>query len=369
MKKILIIAEYYKPGYKAGGPIKSIYNLADGLKNDFDVYILTRNHDLKSKEPYNLKADTWLNIDGINVFYCSDNFGKKTLKNIEFQKYELIYMNSFFSKLTIKLLFNKKNMKKIFISPRGELGKGALKIKKMKKITFILLSKLLGLYKNVNFLVSSELESKEVNKFFSSNNKYIVSNISHLPDYNFINNKKGNILNLFFVSRITPKKNIDFLLKCLKNIDGNINIKIIGPIEDNKYYEKCLETINELPRNIVVDFKGSMDPNDIYQEIKECDYFVLPTLNENYGHVIAESLMYKKPVLISNQTPWNEYIETNKLGYIVPLINEKWVEKLENMLVEEAEYNRYKEKFDEVQGYIHRQNEINLDIYKKVFND
>lgn len=369
MKKILIIAEYYKPGYQAGGPIKSIYNLANELKNNFHVNILTRNHDLKTKETYNLKADTWINIDGINVFYCSDNFGKKTLAHIEFQKYDLIYMNSFFSKVTIKFLFNRKNMNKIFISPRGELGKGALKIKKFKKTTFIYLSKLLGLYKNVDFIVSSELESEEVNKFFNNNKKYIVSNISPLPDYSFINNKKENILNLFFVSRITPKKNIHFLLNSLKNINDTINFKIIGPIEDEKYYEKCLEIINELPGNIVVDFKGSIAPENIYQEVKEYDYFVLPTLNENYGHVIAESLLYKKPVLISDQTPWNEYIEMNKLGYVIPLNNEKWIDKIENILVEGTEYNRYKEKFDEVQGHLQKENEKNLDIYRKIFND
>lgn len=368
MNKILIIAEYYKPGYQAGGPIKSIYNLANELKNDFEVYIVTRNHDLKTKKPYNLKSDTWLDSNGINIFYCSDNFGKNTLNQLKIDAFDYIYMNSFFSKITIKFLLKKKNMKNIIISPRGELGEGALKIKKMKKIIFIYLSKLLGLYKNVKFIVSSELEFIEVNKFFKYNKKNIASNISDLPDYSFYNNKKKDILNLFFVSRVTPKKNIDFLLTSMKNIKGSINIKIIGPIEDEKYYQHCMEIAKELPKNIVVKFKGSINPEKIYREIKEDDYFILPTLNENYGHVIAESLIYKKPVLLSDQTPWTEYIEQNKLGYIIPLDIEKWETKIKCILKEEKEYEQYKEKFDKVHKYLQKENEKNMTIYRRIFN-
>ena len=52
MKKLLIISSYFRPGYKAGGPIKSVNNLASELGEDLDVYILTRNHDLNEKKSY-----------------------------------------------------------------------------------------------------------------------------------------------------------------------------------------------------------------------------------------------------------------------------------------------------------------------------
>ena len=34
------------------------------------------------------------------------------------------------------------------------------------------------------------------------------------------------------------------------------------------------------------------------------DLFVFPTLGENFGHVIYESLMCGTPVLVSDNTPW-----------------------------------------------------------------
>lgn len=42
--------------------------------------------------------------------------------------------------------------------------------------------------------------------------------------------------------------------------------------------------------------------------------------SENYGHVIAESLMVGTPVIISDQTPWNDVTEANA-GWAIPLHN------------------------------------------------
>jgi glycosyltransferase involved in cell wall biosynthesis len=38
------------------------------------------------------------------------------------------------------------------------------------------------------------------------------------------------------------------------------------------------------------------------------DAFVLPTLGENVGHVIAESLSASCPVICSDETPWTDLL-------------------------------------------------------------
>lgn len=50
--------------------------------------------------------------------------------------------------------------------------------------------------------------------------------------------------------------------------------------------------------------------------------FILPTLNENFGHAIVESMQNGLIPLISNNTPWNE-IEKLNLGFIFSLKNDK----------------------------------------------
>jgi hypothetical protein len=42
---ILILNEYYLPGYKAGGPIRSISNLVSWLGDDFNFKIITTDRD------------------------------------------------------------------------------------------------------------------------------------------------------------------------------------------------------------------------------------------------------------------------------------------------------------------------------------
>ena len=44
----------------------------------------------------------------------------------------------------------------------------------------------------------------------------------------------------------------------------------------------------------------------------------MPTLGENFGHVILEALCGGTPVLLSNQTPWL-HLEEKGIGWDVPL--------------------------------------------------
>jgi hypothetical protein len=52
MNRLLIFSDYYLPGFKAGGPIRSISNLCDSLKDEYEVYVVTRDRDLGSNEVY-----------------------------------------------------------------------------------------------------------------------------------------------------------------------------------------------------------------------------------------------------------------------------------------------------------------------------
>ena len=58
------------------------------------------------------------------------------------------------------------------------------------------------------------------------------------------------------------------------------------------------------------------------------DLFVLPTLNENFGHVILEALNSSLPLLLSNNTPWLN-LKAQNIGADIPLEEkEEWKESL-----------------------------------------
>src|SRR5690606_7126554 len=139
-----------------GGPIKSLSLFTEVMKNDFDIYLVTRDRDMGDSEPYkNIIADSWIIHDGINIYYDSTGFSFETLKKILVENsVDKNYLNSLFSSISLKILVIFKKMKiksEVIIAPRGELSIGALNIKKHKKTIFLKLNKIYNLYKGVSF--------------------------------------------------------------------------------------------------------------------------------------------------------------------------------------------------------------------------
>ena len=79
-ERILVFIDWYLPGFRAGGPIRSCANLVEHLKDEFDFSIITRNTDYMETIPYpSVKSDQW-NIldDGTRIYYFSEeNISKK----------------------------------------------------------------------------------------------------------------------------------------------------------------------------------------------------------------------------------------------------------------------------------------------------
>jgi glycosyltransferase involved in cell wall biosynthesis len=60
--------------------------------------------------------------------------------------------------------------------------------------------------------------------------------------------------------------------------------------------------------------------------------FFFPTRGENYGHVIHEALLAGCPILISDQTPWQNPKEKG-IGWNIPLNKEQeFIKALEYMI-------------------------------------
>ena len=99
---ILVFVDWYYPGYQAGGPIRSVYNLVNQLKGDFKFSIFTRNTDYLETEPYeDIISDQWIEVsENVRVYYASPKqlSGKLISRIVEENQYEVIYLNSMFSK-------------------------------------------------------------------------------------------------------------------------------------------------------------------------------------------------------------------------------------------------------------------------------
>lgn len=348
-KNILILSDWFLPGYLAGGPIQSIATLTKELGNDFNFKIITTDRDFKSDKAYEIiKPNEWTNFENRTVFYLSpenlnESFMLELLKNTP---HDIIYLNSLFSKnFTINILKWKAKNKitsKIILAPRGMLGNGALAIKALKKKLFLMYAKSFGLFKNIKWQSTSSQESNEIKKRIATN--VLISQISNLPnslsEIKHID-KKENTLRLCFISRISEKKNLNFAIEVLKKIKNKtIIFDVFGPIEDQTYWNNCLENAKKLPTNITLSYKGILKPFEISSTIGKYHALLLPTQNENYGHIIVETLQHGRPIIISDQTPWRN-LENESVGFDIALTDkQKFIEAIEKLSeLNQAEFN------------------------------
>ncbi len=343
MIKVLCLIDHYLPGFKAGGPIKSISNLVKNINsNNIRFNIITRDRDFKDLVSYkNINFNTWISKDNHEIYYLkkSKNSYFLIFNLIRKRNHDALYLNSFFSFkfTTFPLILRKLKLYKgsnVIIATRGEFSPEALKIKSFKKKIFITIFKAFGFYNDLKWQASSIKEKNDINKIFGNNIKvHITSNIVTLdkfePQYK-INLKIKNTLNIIFLSRISPMKNLDFLIKVLILIDKeyNINLNIYGSIDDQKYWQYCLVLLNNLPNNVKAIYHGEVKPELVRLKFDQNDVFVLPTRGENFGHVILESLSTYTPIILSDNTPWVD--AENQAIRIISLFEKlSWKNKIE----------------------------------------
>ena len=315
MKKMLFVFPSFYPAYKSGGPVRSATNLIKLLKNKYKFNVFTAARELGEELPFSgVNVDSWdNNYEEANVFYSvNSNHSFLKLVNIFHTKqYDIIYLNSFFNyRFSTKfVIFYKLGLVKcnsLVLALRGELTNGAMSIKSKKKKAYLTIFKLLGLKKNIKFHFTSEDEKNE-SLYFLGKSEYIFAPNMHgeVPSYN-IKQKEKNKLNALFLSRISPKKNLLLAIEAFSKIHfGEVHFTIAGEIDDKVYWEKCCKQIQRLPNNIKVSFIGAINRERVSEELFKSHLFILPTLNENYGHAIVEAMMHSNLVLISDQTPWS----------------------------------------------------------------
>lgn len=333
MKDILILAPYYLPGFKGGGPIRSISNLVHTLGNEFNFKIITSDRDLGDSIAYEkAQNEVWTKVGLAEVYYITpEKFNFRYLRKIiQSTHYDFIYLNSFFNAnfSVIPILLRRMGIipyKPIIVAPRGEFSPGALKIKNFKKELFIESTKLVGLHNKVLWHATSEEEKIDIKQIYGEEVPVRVAqnlpNIFENKEHQTKEKKRGE-LKLVFLSRITEKKNLKGALTFLKGITGNITFDIYGPIENQNYWNACRDVIESLPNNVQVNYMGQVNNNKVHLLFSNYNAFLFPTFGENYGHVIVESLLAGCPVIISDQTPWKN-IENEGAGWTIPLEKEE----------------------------------------------
>lgn len=335
-KRILVLYEYFYPGYKAGGPVQSLQNMILALQDYYDFYVIANAYDLNDEEYYDgVITDDWnevvLSKDArpIQVWYASHKSpGIVQLKQIieEIQPYK-VYINGMFARSIIQYPLWLRKLGAIaaadlIVAPRGMIQKGALATKSVKKKLYLGLMRTLGLFNQLHWHATTNDEATDITREFGGAQQVIVAgNIPRKPvtKYHQLEKHPGQ-LQLLYLSVITAKKQLLETLEAMVQLPAHCAVRftIAGPIKEVDYWAKCESVIKQMPQHVHVEYSGDIHPQQVPSMMQQHHALILMSKGENFGHALFESMAVGRPIINSHHTPWND-LQVQQAGWNVEL--------------------------------------------------
>ena len=313
-----------------GGPAKSIPYLVKELKklNVWGHILSTKFHENETNEiinKYNLNWTSFSRNFPKRINY-SRNLEKYLSKTIKIEKNILLHTHNLWNFIPyIAYVVSKKSQIPLILSLRG-----SIKLNKFRKVVAW------NIFQKKIFQASNAVHVTNKKDISILRNLGITSPIAFIPNGvdikefklmgdPYISKKNLGLENdkryILFLSRVHREKGLHYLVNSWVKIAKKYSewdLLIVGPKYDEKYFNSICAIINQSNLKHRVHFKDFLIGTDKIDCFNASSLFVLPSLGENFGNVIAEAMAAKLPVLTTHDTPWAE-IEKFDAGWWIPL--------------------------------------------------
>lgn len=165
----------------------------------------------------------------------------------------------------------------------------------------------------------SEGLKKDLGTFMDQNLIQVIPNICSFgseKNSSFHKDINKDKFTFFSLALLTQNKGMDVLIKAFYNQfkgDRNVTLRIGG---DGSEHNNLKKLIDESGLEDQVILLGSLDRNEVAQEMNNCSCFVLASRYETFGVVFTEALSFGKPV-IATRCGGPEGIVDNSNGLLV----------------------------------------------------
>ncbi len=180
-----------------------------------------------------------------------------------------------------------------------------------------------NMLKNGELLVNSFVTQKEAVNILNIRSSFVPTNTISEKEFTSFNIKNiRNPLSLLFCGRIEIKKGIIegiSAVNILKKEGIDVQLDIVGPVEDQKFIKEAKVMIDELNINDRVTFHGMIPYGyKLFSFYKNADIFVIPSYTEGFPRVIWEAAANCCPVIATKVGGIPSLFKHREHGILIP---------------------------------------------------
>jgi len=180
-----------------------------------------------------------------------------------------------------------------------------------------------SILKNGTLLVNAPSLKKEAMVILNDKAVFSPTNsISKKEFSTFEVRKINNPVKLLLCGRIEIKKGITegiSAVNLLKKEGIDVQLDIVGPVEDQKFSKEAKVMIDELNIDDQIIFHGRVPYGDeLFSYYKKADIFILPSYTEGFPHVIWEAAANCCPVIATKVGGIPSFFKHREHGILIP---------------------------------------------------
>jgi glycosyltransferase involved in cell wall biosynthesis len=121
--------------------------------------------------------------------------------------------------------------------------------------------------------------------------------------------RRAGPFRLLYVGSVDLRKGVLYLLRALRLLERDLILKIVGATGDRP--------MRRLFQSMADGLRVEMAPGDPAEAYREAELFVLPSLEDGFGYVVAEAMASGLPVIVTDQCGSAEWVSPGHCGWIV----------------------------------------------------
>jgi glycosyltransferase involved in cell wall biosynthesis len=337
-----------------GGPSRIVLDMAHSLQSQgIDIQILTTNDN--GDKTLEVPLGKSIIYQGIQTYFFSRYSPPiRALREFAFSfsltawlirnisKYDLLHVHYIFSyPSTIAMFIARLKGIPYLTMPHGSLGKWALEQSSIKKKVYLHLIERANLNNSQFIYLYSEQEQQEIRPLKFRSPTFVLPLATNIPQ--FIPNASVLLrqhLNLpldepiiLFLSRLHPKKGLDYLISALSQLLAHRFSFIIAGSGTPEYEAEVDSMLIESGVKDRTHLTGFVDGKAKDLLLQGSSLFALTSHSENFGIVVLEALAVGLPVLLTHGVALSSVVEENSLGYITEMDITEIKQKIEQHLL------------------------------------